>query len=183
MSRRAGFTLFEVLTVMALIGILVAIAYPRLRRSQAQVVQSAALQLTRDLESVRSRALGSRRLVRMIFDQPGNRYYWATDVNGDSLFTASDSALAAPGMVGSRSLGDDVTFGRGSMGDVPLYPGVGDIALDSATIVFDDQGLTFPARKQGTVYFASTAGGAAAAVSISAAGSFRVWAVIEGNWR
>jgi hypothetical protein len=33
------------------------------------------------------------------------------------------------------------------------------------------------------VDFASAAGGAAAAVSISAAGAFRVWAALEGNWR
>jgi prepilin-type N-terminal cleavage/methylation domain-containing protein len=181
--RRAGFTFFEILTVMAMIGILVAIAYPRLRQNQTQAVQSAAVQMTRDLEAIRTRALGSRRLIRVIFDEAGSRYYWATDVNGDSLFTASDSSLAAPGMVGSRPLGTGVVFGRGGMGDLPLFPGTGNVAMDSSFIVFDDRGLTFPARKQGAVYLTSTSGAVASAVSVSGAGSFRAWAVSGGTWR
>lgn len=181
--RRAGFTFFEILTVMAMIGILVAIAYPRLRQNQTQAVQSAAVQMTRDLESIRTRALGSRRLIRVIFDEAGSRYFWATDVNGDSLFTATDSTLAAPGMVGSRPLGPGVTFGRGGMGDLPLFPGTGNVSLDSALIIFDDRGLTFPARKQGAVYLTSTSGSVSAAVSVSGAGSFRAWAVSGGTWR
>lgn len=183
MSRR-GFTFFEILTVMAMIGILVAVAYPRLRQNQTQAVQSAAVQMTRDLEAVRTRALGSRRLIRVVFDQAGSRYYWATDVNGDSLFTASDSSLAAPGMVGSRTLGTGVVFGRAGMGDLPLFPGGGVIAIDSARIVFDDRGLTFPARKQGAVYLQAASGASiAAAVSVSGAGSFRAWSVANGVWR
>jgi prepilin-type N-terminal cleavage/methylation domain-containing protein len=182
--QRRGFTFFELLTVMAMIGILVAIAYPRLRQNQTQAVQSAAVQMTRDLEAIRTRALGSRRLIRVIFDQPGNRYYWATDVNGDSLFTASDSTLAAPGMVGTRALGNGVAYGRSGMGDLPLFPGAGDISLDSARIIFDDRGLTFPARKQGAVYLRAASGASInAAVSVSGAGSFRAWAVSGSTWR
>lgn len=181
--RRSGFTFFEILTVMAMIGILVAIAYPRLRQNQTQAVQSAAVQMTRDLEAIRTRALGSRRLIRVIFDEPGNRYYWATDVNGDSLFTSTDTSLAAPGMVGTRNLGTGVTYGRGGMGDLPLFAGAGNVSLDSSRIVFDDRGLTFPARRQGAIYLQSTSGAVAAAVSVSGAGSFRAWAVSGGTWR
>jgi prepilin-type N-terminal cleavage/methylation domain-containing protein len=188
MSRRpqaahAGFTFFEILTVMAIIGIMVAIAYPRLRQNQTQAVQSAAVQMTRDLEAVRTRALGARRLIRVVFDTSGSRYFWVADTNGDSLFTSADSAAAAPGMVGSRSLGTGVVYGRGGMPDLPQFPGAGIVALDSGTITFDDRGLTFPARKQGAVYLTSGTGAVAAAVSVSGAGSFRAWAVAGGVWR
>jgi prepilin-type N-terminal cleavage/methylation domain-containing protein len=181
--RRLGFTFFEIMTVMAVIGIMVAIAYPRLRQNQTQAVQSAAVQMTRDLEAVRTRALGARRLIRVVFDTANARYYWAADINNDSLFNATDSSGAAPGMIGARNLGSGVVFGRGGMPDLPLFPGAGNVSLDSAVITFDDRGLTLPARKQGAVYITSRTGSVAAAVSVSGAGSFRAWAVSGGVWR
>jgi hypothetical protein len=70
------------------------------------------------------------------------------------------------------------------MGDLPLFPGAGDISLDSARIIFDDRGLTFPARKQGAVYLRAASGANInAAVSVSGAGSFRAWAVSGSTWR
>jgi hypothetical protein len=87
-------------------------------------------------------------------------------------------------MVGTRPLGTGVTYGRSGMGDLPLFPGAGDISLDSARIIFDDRGLTFPARKQGAVYLRAASGASInAAVSVSGAGSFRAWAVSGSTWR
>jgi hypothetical protein len=69
------------------------------------------------------------------------------------------------------------------MADLPLFAGAGNIALDSSRVIFDDRGLTFPARSQGAVYLQSSSGAVAAAVSVSGAGSFRAWAVSGGTWR
>jgi prepilin-type N-terminal cleavage/methylation domain-containing protein len=185
MPRRPGFTLIEVITVMAIMGIMMAIAVPRFRRNETQAVVSTAVQLTRDLEAVRARALGARRMVRVSFNETARSYSWIMDVNGDSLFDGTDSSSAGVGMIGSRTLDDAVVFGRpGGAMDLPLYPGNGAIALDStATITFDDRGLTFPPRTSGAVYLTGTNANAGAAVSISGAGSFRAWQLRNGVWK
>lgn len=184
--RRRGFSITELLLVVALIGLLVGIALPRLRPGDRQRVNAAAIQLSRDLELARTRAFGVRRMVRVTFDAAARRYAWVTDVNGDSLFAAPDSTLAGPGMFGERLLPDGVRFGRGG---APPLPRLTDtttraVSLDSARVVFDDRGLTFPAMTQGAVYLESAgASGTVAAVSISAAGAFRAWFFTGTAWQ
>jgi prepilin-type N-terminal cleavage/methylation domain-containing protein len=185
MRVHRAFTIVEMLATVALIGILVAIAYPRLRRPATQSVIASSTQLVRDLESLRTRALGARRMARIVFNEGNKTYSWVVDVNGDSLFNATDSAAAGPGMVGTRTLADGVMFGRGGVsGDVPLYAGSGNITFASSQLVFDDRGLTFPATTQGVVYLQSTAGAQiSSAVSVSGAGSFRSWTYRSVGWQ
>jgi prepilin-type N-terminal cleavage/methylation domain-containing protein len=185
MRSPRAFTIVEMLATVALIGILVAIAYPKLRRNSTQAVISSSMQLVRDLEGLRTRSLGSRRMARVVFDESNRKYSWLVDVNGDSLFNATDSSAAGPGMVGTRILADGVMFGRGGVsGDVPLYAGTGNVTFASSQLVFDDRGLTFPATTQGIVYLQSTAGTQiTSAVSVSGAGSFRAWTYRTDGWK
>ncbi|MDX2183506.1 MAG: hypothetical protein SFW08_05915 [Gemmatimonadaceae bacterium] len=183
LARRRGFTFFEIAAVFVIIGVMVALVYPQVRRTEPQAVQAQATQLRRDLESLRSRALAAGRLIRVRFDSGGRSYSWITDVNGSLTFDATDSSLAGPGMIGSRSLASNVRFGRAGMPAVPAFPGIGGIVLDSASITFDHRGVTFPARRRGVIYFTGTSGLGAAAVSITGAGSFRIWGAVEGSWQ
>ena len=69
-----GFTLIEMLFVIVFIGITMAITVPRMRRTPKQTVRAAALELARDLEVARSRALSTKKRVRVVFDVAGGSY-------------------------------------------------------------------------------------------------------------
>jgi prepilin-type N-terminal cleavage/methylation domain-containing protein len=63
-SRR-GMTMMELLVVIVMIGIMAAMVVPRLRASPRRLVLESARQLSRDVELVRSRALGTKRAARL----------------------------------------------------------------------------------------------------------------------
>lgn len=67
-SRRAGFTLIEVVCVVMIVGILSAIAIPRYGNALARYrVQTAAQRLAADLRMTRDTALQQSKLFKMVF--------------------------------------------------------------------------------------------------------------------
>ena len=107
---QAAFTLLELLTVIAIIGILAAITLPNLQSFKPNVMAAATSQLLADVGRARQLAISHRTTVYMVF-VPGN--YWADPatsawrpadwVRATNLF---DKQLVGYNFVSLRSLGD-----------------------------------------------------------------------------
>ncbi len=73
-GSRKGFTLIEAITVVVMVGLMMAIGIPYLRISPYREVRNAGMQLARDFEAVRTRALATRSAARIVFDPSGAGY-------------------------------------------------------------------------------------------------------------
>jgi Tfp pilus assembly protein FimT len=177
-------SLVEMLTVIVMIGLMVAIVVPRLRVSPLTHARNAADQLVRDLEQARVRALATRSLVRVVFDPTTNSYTGYLDFDRDSVLALSTAETDSLRGFGRRTLTDGVVIGRGSVPDVPAMPGPGNITFTGNQIDFDSRGLTAPFGTRGVVYFIhQTNRSAVAAVTVTSGAGIRSW-VYDGNgWR
>jgi prepilin-type N-terminal cleavage/methylation domain-containing protein len=179
-SRR-GFSLIEIMIVVVLIGLMMAIVVPRFRVSQWTKSREAADQLARDLEAARSRALATRSIVRIVVDPVTATYTGYLDDNRDGILAQSAAETVALATFRSRTLDQDVQFGRGAAPDLPGFPGGGGITLPNNRVDFDARGLTLPLGTRGVIYLRSGANRAAVtAVSISASAGIQAW-VYQGG--
>jgi type II secretion system protein H len=119
MRRQAGFTIIELLTVVAMIGIMAAMGIPAIKSfSRSTDVKSAATQLAADGWLARQRAIATSEPHSIRFDPDENRYrVFRDDGNG----TASD---AANGQIdgGEEVLIDRHLDARFHLSDVDLDP-------------------------------------------------------------
>ena len=74
LSGRRGFSLIELLTVITVMGIMMTIALPYMRVSPQTKVRSAGRDLVRYLEVIRTRALSTKKSVRLTFDLADGSY-------------------------------------------------------------------------------------------------------------
>lgn len=182
--RRQGFSLIEMLIVITMIGLMVAIVVPRMRVSAATKVRQAADQLTRDLELARTRALSTRSSVRVAFTEASNSYAGYLDWNRDSVFVLSTQERDSLRGFGTRTLAEQVAYGRAATPDLPTVPGAGNITFTGAAITFDSRGLTTPFGSRGVVYVTHpTDAAAVAAVSVTPGGAVRRWVYLGGTWQ
>jgi len=181
---RRGFTLIEIIFVLAMMGILFAITIPRIRVSNNKRVRLAAQQMVRDLEVARTRAMATKQNARIVFNEVDNSYTGYLDDDRDGLFgltKAESDALRARGKVNLRG---GVIFGRGSASALPSDPGGGAVTLASNTVEFSARGVTEPFGSRGTIYLVHASDpNAVSAVSITAAGSFQSWTFAGGTWQ
>lgn len=111
----AGFTLIEVLTLLAVLGIVTAFAAPRLDFQRFQIagaMQSAGSTLM----AAQRQAVQEQHDVVVAFDVAGSRLRIHSDANNDRLVDAGERVRYEP-------LGEAIRFGRG--GAAPLFA-VGD---------------------------------------------------------
>jgi len=182
--RRGGVTLIEMLVVIVTIGIVLAILMPRFRVSSQSRVRQAADQLVRDLELARGRALSTRSRARISFDMVNSAYTGYLDFNRDSVFSLSQEEIDSLHGFRTRSLGDNVRFGRGAAPDVPGLPGAPVINFPGGVVDFDSRGLTIPFGTRGVIYLAHiTDPTALAAVSVTAGAGIRTWTYDGTTWR
>ena len=106
----AAFTLLELLTVIAIIGILAAIALPTLRNFKPDPAATAARQLLDDLSRARQMAMSQRTTVYMVFvptnfwmDPASNTW---TDNDKRKATNLFDKQLIGYNFVALRTLGD-----------------------------------------------------------------------------
>jgi prepilin-type N-terminal cleavage/methylation domain-containing protein len=179
-----GFTLIEMIFVLAMMGILFAITIPRIRVSPAKKVRMAAQQLVRDLEVARTRALATKKNARVLFDVGGNAYAGYLDDDRDGVFALTQDESRALGARGRVELPRTVQFGIGSASAIPDDPGAPPITLAGNRVEFGARGVTEPFGSRGTIYLVHRNDpNAVAAVSITAAGSFQWWTFVGGAWQ
>ncbi len=180
-----GFTLIEAIVVLSIVGVVLGIAAPKMRVSPVRKVRTTAIQLQRDLELSRTRALSTKKTTRFKFDVSGNAYqgYLDHDRNGLIEETAAESdALHA---FGRRELPKDLKFGLGTPGRIPEdSTGGSAVTFANDLVEFGSRGVTIPFGVRGVVYLVHRDDpDAVAAIGVSGSGSFKVWAYRDGAWR
>jgi type II secretion system protein H len=118
-----GYTLLELIIVLAILGLLIAVAWPNLRRPALRsIVQEAARQIVRDVARARAAAIESGRILAWRWELDGQRYVveLAADARQRTDFDQppaaapkeadqpSEEPLDAVGFLGA--LDDDVRF-------------------------------------------------------------------------
>ncbi len=183
LSGRRGFTLIELLTVITVMGIMLTIALPYMRVSPQTKVRSAGRDLVRYLEVIRTRALATKKNVRLTFDLANGSYTAYLDDDGNGVFTQSQAESQAVG-IGTRRLRTGTVFGMGSASELPNYPGAGPVTFANDRVEFNTRGVTIPFGVRGVVYIMYRDDPyAVSAVSISGSASFKVWGYRDGDWQ
>ncbi len=180
-----GFSLVELLVIMTMVGILMAIMVPRFRISERTESQLAGMQLAQDIDLARTRALSTRSMVRVVFDDAADNYGGFRDNDDDG--TINESALETQSLQGwgTRPLPDRMLFGRGAASAVPGDQGSGAITFADGRLEFDSRGLTRPFGASGTVYLVSEHDPTSVvAVQVAPSGNVRFWTwKKEGGWK
>ena len=179
-----GFTLIEMIFVMVFIGITLAITVPRMRRTPQQTVRAMALELARDLEICRARALATKKKSRVAFDVSGRTYSGYLDDDRDGNIEEKQEEMDALQAGGRVTLPSDVLYGRGAAGPVPGTTGSGEITFDPDRVEFTGRGVTDPLGTRGVIYLVHRDHPeAVAAVVVTGAGSFKTWVYSAGAWK
>ena len=183
LSGRRGFSLIELLTVVTVMGIMMTIALPYMRVSPQTKVRSAGRDLVRYLEVIRTRALSTKKTVRLTFDLADGSYTAYLDDDRDQIFLQTVAESQAVG-IGTRSLRTRTVFGMGNASELPNYPGTGPVTFANNRVEFNTRGVTTPFGLRGVVYIMyGDDPNAVAAVSISGSASFKVWEYRDGAWQ
>jgi prepilin-type N-terminal cleavage/methylation domain-containing protein len=94
MNRAAdvrGFTLLEVVLVVAVIAVISAMAIPGVLNTTRQIrVSASAREVERELQVARMKAVKSNRAIRVRFNCPGAGQYRITELLGTTQFPAAD---------------------------------------------------------------------------------------------
>lgn len=185
LRARSGFTIIELLMVVAVVGIMMSIVLPKFRISEKTEVQLAGIQLAQDLDVSRTRALSTREMVRVAFKTGTRKYGGYLDADGDGTIVESDAEWQALRGFGVRTLPDRVTYGRGAAGAIPGDAPSGEVTFPNARLEFDARGLTMPMGTRGVVYLASENDPyAVVAIQVTPSGNVRFWTYKQvGGWQ
>jgi prepilin-type N-terminal cleavage/methylation domain-containing protein len=170
-ASRPGFTILELLVVMAIVGISLGIFIPRLKVSPRGAMEEAGMQLVQDLDVARTRAIATRSQAQLYFDGANRRYIGYLDHDGDGTIVRNQAETEALHGSGVRVLPGKVEFGRGSVPPIP-GDGQGTPLPRQGHITFTALGLTQP-----KVAYLRGEGDADAvmAVQVLASGGMRLW--------
>ena len=180
-----GFTMIEMLMVVTIIGIMTAFAVPHFRITELAEVQIAGMQMVQDVDFARTRALASRSLSRVQFDDNSTASYSGyLDDNGDSTITNTNAEMQYMHGWGKRPLPDRVLYGRGAIPAIPGDASSSGITFPNSRVEFNSRGITQPMGSGGVVYMRhANKADCVVAVQVSPAGNVRLWSYKDGSWK
>lgn len=180
-----GYTILELLAVVAIVGIMMAMILPKFRISEQTEVELAGMQLAQDIDVARTRALSTRELVRVAFTVSTRSYGGYLDENGDGTIAESDTEWQALRGFGVRELPTRVQFSRGAAGAIPGDASSSAVSFADGRIEFDSRGLTMPMGTRGVVYLANEDDPqAVVAIQVTPSGNVRFWIYRQnGGWQ
>jgi type II secretory pathway pseudopilin PulG len=180
-----GFTILELIVIVAIVGLTMGIVAPRFRLSGTTAVQLAGTQLAQDIDVTRTRALTTRQKSRVSFESASKGYGGYLDHDDDG--TISEIAVEWQNLrgFGERPLPPGISYGRGGAPNLPDDDSNGSITFADSRVEFDSRGLTMPQGSGGVVYLQSdTEPGAAVAVQVLPSGNVRLWTWKAGEgWK
>jgi prepilin-type N-terminal cleavage/methylation domain-containing protein len=181
-ARRRGFTIVELVLVMVIMGMMAAIALPRLRVSPQQEVEGEARRVLQSLELARSRAYASRAAVLVAISD--DRVTFFLDDNRDSSFAMARTEVAAFGPGAEIVLPAGLRLRQGAPGPVPGDSTTARQASIVQLVRIAPRGSPDPFGSQFTLYVSSaTDDRATAAITMTPAGNVRYWTYDAGGWR
>lgn len=184
-TERRGFSLIELLMVVTITGLMVAITASRFKITELTEAQLAGLQMVQDIDYARTRALATRSLARVKFENSSMPAYAGfLDTDADSVI--AESAAEAQNMrgFGRRELPARIFYGRGSVPAIPDDASSSAITFASNRVEFSARGVVHPMGTAGVVYLRhANKPQVVVAVQVSAAGNVRLWTYKEGDWK
>ena len=184
MTTAHGFTVVELVIVMAILVIMVGIVAPRMQMSASRRVEGAAYQLVAHMEMARSNALGKRLMTQVVFDETARTYTAYVDDDRNGTIQQNDDEILAFPEFGARELQMFVDFGQGNASPIPGDPSLNAVTLTNSTLDMSVQGVPEPWGTMGTVYLVhSDDADAVMAISIASSGAFKAWRWSGGEWQ
>ena len=184
-AQRRGFTLIELLLVVTITSLMVAITASRFRITALTEAQLAGLQLVQDIDYARTRALATRSLARVKFENTSTPAYTGfLDTDADSVIAETAAETQNMRGIGRRPLPSRIVFGRGSVPAIPDDASSSAITFASNRVEFNSRGIVQPMGTSGVIYLRhATKPLVVVAVQVSAAGNVRLWTYKEGYWK
>lgn len=180
----AGFTLLELMVVMIIISVMASVAVPQMRMSESRRAQLAADEVAQKLEMARTKALSTRKRVRLIFDVANDEVIGRIDHDEDGEFTGASEEVQQFREFGSGELPGDVIFGRGNANPLVEDGATGAVTIPDQQLDFNVRGVPTPFGSQGAIYVVHHSDpDAVAAIWVASSGAFRVWRWRDGGWQ
>jgi prepilin-type N-terminal cleavage/methylation domain-containing protein len=141
---RTGFTLIELMVVVAILGIISAIAVPSIRSYQRkEVTRGSAKEVSGWVSDARSQAIGSGRMTFLLLEEPTNGLFPFEEGQFAALVTDTNGNLA----VDEADTASPMSLGRGANADVEKYDADSSSFLGSLFIPDDDMSERVPIAK------------------------------------
>jgi len=175
----------ELITVIAVIGIVITIFAQRMQITETRRVELQATQLVRWMDFARTRAIANRQMVRVKFYAGSGQFRAYVDHDRDGTINKIAAEQNAWPEFGLRELDPLVEFGRGAAPKLPADPsGSGKVTFSSNEVDLDSKGITEPMGTRGTIYLTHRDNPeVVAAVYVSGSASFRVYRYVNGAWQ
>ena len=177
---QSGFSLMEMMTVIAIIGIMSAVSIPRLLNPENKA-RKAARELMGDMQRTRMSAISNNQDWAIVFDTVTDNYYICSDRGADNVWSTVLASNTIEKTISFTNYAAGIQYGHGSATTNATSGGgafpVDDVSYGSNVLTFNSRGTC----SSGWVYLSY--GDANYAVGTLSTGIIRIRQWVGGAWR